>query len=274
MRKKTSSLLSWVLATTILLHASPARTAFHLVVIDEVFFGTADCPDAQYVELRMIAFGQVFVSGQRVTTQAADGTAAADFGRFMTTLSNGQSGAKMILGTAEAAGLFGMTFDGVVSGRLVQPDGRLCFATGPVDCIAYGNFTGNNSGYGSPAAAPVPGMALLRRSETDDNAADFVLGAPNPENNAGVVGTLGQCPGADPTATATIPAPTPTSTVEACTGDCNRDLTVTVDEVIRGVNLALGTGSLDGCPEFDADGSGSVTVDEVVAAVNNGLNGC
>jgi plastocyanin len=63
-------------------------------------------------------------------------------------------------------------------------------------------------------------------------------------------------------------------TVQACTGDCSTDRLVTVDEIIQGVNIALGLAAVVQCAAFDADHGGSVTVDEVVSAVNNALNGC
>lgn len=59
-----------------------------------------------------------------------------------------------------------------------------------------------------------------------------------------------------------------------CTGDCNSDRQVTVDEIITGVVIALGTGSVDNCPAFDSNADGEVTVDEIVTAVNLALNGC
>ena len=49
---------------------------------------------------------------------------------------------------------------------------------------------------------------------------------------------------------------------------------MTVDELIKGVNIALGSSSLDTCPFFDADGDGAVTINEVIAAVNRALDGC
>jgi plastocyanin len=60
----------------------------------------------------------------------------------------------------------------------------------------------------------------------------------------------------------------------ACTGDCNTDGTVTVDEIIQGVGVALGSNVIGRCLLFDADGNETVTVDEVVLAVNNALLGC
>lgn len=60
----------------------------------------------------------------------------------------------------------------------------------------------------------------------------------------------------------------------ACTGDCNADGAVSVNELIVGVNIALGSATVSTCAVFDTDGSGDVTVNELIAAVNNALNGC
>ena len=59
-----------------------------------------------------------------------------------------------------------------------------------------------------------------------------------------------------------------------CTGDCSNDGEVTVDEIITGVNIGLGTAAIDGCLAFDSNADGLVTVDEIVTAVNNALSGC
>lgn len=73
-----------------------------------------------------------------------------------------------------------------------------------------------------------------------------------------------------------IPTPTPTSTPSPprCPGDCDASGEVTVDEIITGVNVALGFVPLPSCPVFDHDGDGAVTVDEILRAVNSALNGC
>ncbi len=60
----------------------------------------------------------------------------------------------------------------------------------------------------------------------------------------------------------------------ACVGDCADDGVVTVDEIITGVNIALGTMSLTECPPFDVSADGVVTVDELILAVNSALEGC
>lgn len=60
----------------------------------------------------------------------------------------------------------------------------------------------------------------------------------------------------------------------ACTGDCNENGNVTVEELIKGVNIALGSATIDRCPLFDKNGNGAITVDELVTGVNNALGGC
>jgi poly(3-hydroxybutyrate) depolymerase/6-phosphogluconolactonase (cycloisomerase 2 family) len=59
-----------------------------------------------------------------------------------------------------------------------------------------------------------------------------------------------------------------------CVGDCNWDSQVTIDELLRGVNIALSNLPLSACEMFDDDGDGMVSVSELVRAVNNALNGC
>jgi hypothetical protein len=66
------------------------------------------------------------------------------------------------------------------------------------------------------------------------------------------------------------PTPTPIS----CVGDCDGSGDVTVNELITMVNIALGNTALSACPVGDADGSGEITVNEIIAAVNNALTGC
>lgn len=61
---------------------------------------------------------------------------------------------------------------------------------------------------------------------------------------------------------------------EMCPGDCNGDWSVSIDELIRGVSMALGRMDSDGCPAFDASGDHRVAVGELVAAVRNTLVGC
>ncbi|GIW43093.1 MAG: di-heme enzyme [Candidatus Binatia bacterium] len=59
-----------------------------------------------------------------------------------------------------------------------------------------------------------------------------------------------------------------------CRGDCNYDEDVTIDEIVRSVNVALGTTSLALCLPSDASGEGEVTIDELLQGVRAVLEGC
>lgn len=81
-----------------------------------------------------------------------------------------------------------------------------------------------------------------------------------------------------PTAGTAAPTPTPTPTqsptVHGCAGDCDASGAVTIDELLKGVNIAAGVADLAGCSAIDADGDGEVTIAELIAAVNDALSGC
>jgi hypothetical protein len=62
---------------------------------------------------------------------------------------------------------------------------------------------------------------------------------------------------------------------QSCVGDCPPpNAQVAVNELILGVNIALGSRALDACPSYDANGNDAVGVEELITAVNNALNGC
>jgi hypothetical protein len=50
--------------------------------------------------------------------------------------------------------------------------------------------------------------------------------------------------------------------------------TAIVDEILAMVNIALGNAPLIDCEAADANHDGQVTIDEILTAVNNALNGC
>jgi hypothetical protein len=49
---------------------------------------------------------------------------------------------------------------------------------------------------------------------------------------------------------------------------------VTIDEVVRAVNIALDVLPVAACRAVDRNGSGQVTINEVIQAVANALDGC
>jgi subtilase family serine protease len=81
--------------------------------------------------------------------------------------------------------------------------------------------------------------------------------------------TMTQTP---PRATPTQP-PTPTR-AGPCIGDCNNSGDVTVNELLIMVNIALGTADISLCGDGVANQGSAITVDEILTAVNNVLNGC
>ena len=56
----------------------------------------------------------------------------------------------------------------------------------------------------------------------------------------------------------------------ASTATCS----VTVDELIQMVNIALGNSDISTCLAGDANADGMIEVNEIIAAVSNGLNAC
>jgi uncharacterized repeat protein (TIGR03806 family) len=60
----------------------------------------------------------------------------------------------------------------------------------------------------------------------------------------------------------------------SCTGDCDGDNRVRINELIVGVNIALGQFPLSECDSFDRDGNGSVGINELLRAVNTSTAGC
>lgn len=66
----------------------------------------------------------------------------------------------------------------------------------------------------------------------------------------------------------------PRTASAVCGGDCDGDAQVTVDEIVKAVNIALGTAAMNTCTAADTNNDGGVTVEEIVGAVNRALSGC
>ena len=59
-----------------------------------------------------------------------------------------------------------------------------------------------------------------------------------------------------------------------CAGDCDGDGQVAINEIITGVNIALGSTPVGNCAAVETNGDGEVGINELIQAVNSGLNGC
>jgi streptogramin lyase len=105
----------------------------------------------------------------------------------------------------------------------------------------------------------------------------------------GVLAPLLVTPFQSPTPTSTAPSPTPTAAVPTatptptrtpifapprCSGDCNGDGAVAVNEVLTMVNIALGSESISACRAGDGNGDGAIAIGELIAAVQHALGGC
>ncbi|HSP97837.1 MAG TPA: hypothetical protein VL049_11410, partial [Candidatus Dormibacteraeota bacterium] len=60
----------------------------------------------------------------------------------------------------------------------------------------------------------------------------------------------------------------------ACVGDCNDDRQVTMDELVRAVDIALGADAVSACDAIDNNRDGAVGINELIRGVGKALAGC
>ncbi len=65
-----------------------------------------------------------------------------------------------------------------------------------------------------------------------------------------------------------------TAPPDPCAGDCDGNRRVTIDELTLGIRIALGLAPVSDCSACDADGDGTVGVEEIVRAVAGALGTC
>jgi hypothetical protein len=165
----------------VLLAAGPAAA---LPVLSEVFYDAVGTDDGQsFVEL----YGTPGASLDGLVIEGVNGTG----GTVTHTLA--------LTGTFGPDGLFVLA-DRTSAGTTSVPDADLLLefdfqngpdsvvlrsASGVLDALGYGAFLAGevNAGEGAPAVDPPAGQSLARRFanvDTDDNASDFLAGAPTP----------------------------------------------------------------------------------------------
>jgi hypothetical protein len=142
---------------------------------------------------------------------------------FSGSVSNGANQATILVGTAEVQAAFGIAPDLTMSSAVIPAaGGKACFhdpgdtyaSPVDIDCVAWGSYTGPNTGTGTPTAAIASGMSIERKisggnpavldvpgDDTDNSSADFQSAAPSPQKNSGVAPP--PPPGTDTTAPAT-----------------------------------------------------------------------
>jgi hypothetical protein len=213
--------------------STPALAVVHLAEIHEVMSGFNGNPNVQYVEVNMRSIGQNLTNGARLSAFTASG-AFIDGNPMMMgnqpiltvsgNVANSGDGVRWLIGTTqfEAAAGIQADFEFPMSPGLPAGPGLVCLFeplrdfTNPsqsIDCVAYGGagFTGSNPN-SSPSEAALDGPGDCERSLTrinpstlnftvpwalSDDANDFALMTPSPENNAGGMGTLTATPDTD-----------------------------------------------------------------------------
>jgi DNA-binding beta-propeller fold protein YncE len=214
--------------------------------------------DREDLEQFVLAFDTDYapIVGQQVTLSASGGTPAAP---------------RVDLLIARAATAF--TLAG-------SPDAKEC------DLVVKGVVSGEARGYLFDAAAgnfrsdritdaPLGDAALRALASVAGQQLTYTCMPPGSGLRAGLDRDEDGYLDRDEIDAGTDPAdPTDPGDPPECAGDCDGDATVTVDEIITGVAIALGELAIDVCLSFDASSDGQVSVDEIVMALNAALGGC
>jgi len=143
------------------------------------------------------------------------------------------------------------------------------------DMLAYSMGHGDLNGDGRPDLVlnAMGGDGFMNRLTDAGDAYVFDAVAVAQAVGREIVPTPTPTPTATGTPTAT-PSASPTATAPACAGDCDRSGTVSIDELIRAVAIALDNLALSTCTAADTDGNGTVEIAEIIAAVARSLSGC
>ncbi len=286
--RRTCTAIAAALAVLCLARSSSAL--FHLALLDEVMTSYGGDPNVQFVEVRMLSGAQNFVVHSVFAAFDSSGAYIGDILEVPSNVTDSGAGVRWLIGTDAFQAATGLAPDFIMpAGILPAAGGMVCFGGGGgvtpqnppnwdrtnfasyVDCVAYGTYAGpSNVRIGTPTSVNGDGHSLQRTADGHDNAADFACGDPaTPQNNAGASASM--------PATSPCAAPTPTPTplpIPACVGDCDGAGVVAINELISGVNIALGSDPVSNCPAFDCRGNQMVTINCLIIAVNNALNGC
>lgn len=211
-----------------------AQALFHEMKIREVYAGSVVHPSSRYVMLQMYSANQTNLLTHEVTVFDASG-ALVQTSTFGGPVANGTNQATILVGTSDVTAEFGVVPDLVMAGAVLSAaGGKACFDAIPADCVAWGNYSGDPTGVGTPVApAGIPSGKAIRRDisagnasllqatdDTGDSAADFDPVDPAPQNNAGTTGTTTTTqPGGSTTTTSTTPggsSTTSTTTTLPC----------------------------------------------------------
>lgn len=172
-------------------------TDFHLIMINEIY--TNSDGTRQFIELIALAEGQTNLPPTHVESHNADATDTTLVFDFTTTFPQLNNGETILLATQTVEDELGFNVDRIIAPNSITfVNGRVLFDRDvgmPVDAVAYGSYTGDNSGFGTPAPSiPANGTQSLQRIRysfvTPNNSTDFQYAVNSPKRNDGITGTL------------------------------------------------------------------------------------
>ena len=169
-----------LLLATLMLSSPLVQASFHNMKVVEVFPGTAAAPNAQYVVLQMWTAGQNSVGGHMVTVYNSTGVllGTGTF-TFAGGVGNGSNQDKILIATAQAATFFNLSADLVMPSAVIPlSGGKVCFDASPMDCVAWGDYSGSSAGVGAPlnpVSAPIVGDGGLIPGRAAQRRLDIVL---------------------------------------------------------------------------------------------------
>lgn len=138
--------------------------------------------------------------------------------------------------------------------------------------------TSTNSPTFAPTATPTATVSstsvatATRTATASSTLAATATATPTMSSTSAATATATATASSTLAATATATA-TQTAAME-CVGDCDGSGEVSIDEIVVMANIAAGLRAVDDCPAGDRNGDGLVTVDEILRAVANALAGC
>jgi len=185
----------------LVLGMAPAAWGQQGILLSEVLGSWRGDDTLQFVELVMIADGQN-VLNTRAALVFDDATGEPTNQRtflFTKNVARGVRTATVLVATQRLGQLTGLTPDLELPDDVMAPEnGRVCYraqdefgAFETIDCVAYGNYTGERDGFGKPVAATPTNRSLVRIDDTGNNRTDWeaVLEA-RPQTNAGLVSIM------------------------------------------------------------------------------------
>jgi hypothetical protein len=184
-----------------------SHALFHISAISEVLASIDGDESQQFIEVEMLFAAQNLVSNAVIASFDASGVYIEDILILPNDVAIGTNGGHWIAATSSFQSQHGVDADFTMPAKIPLGGGMVCWGapsstflpppnpaswdhTNPsnyVDCLAYGTYSGpTNHFIGTPTPLVAEGHSLTRRSETDDNAADFTCSnVATPTNNAG-----------------------------------------------------------------------------------------